>query len=117
MKAPFGLTVGWGDYIAPRGENKNKIMSDGLGGSTVKILLNILNLATFVLFCISIVTGIHLEKNIVGLGSHLGWVLGTFLLWMFTMILSMMYLYRMEKFCVELVEKFEEKKVEGEMKS
>jgi len=73
----------------------------------VKILLNILNLGTFVLFCLSLVTGIHLERNMAGLGSHLGWVLGTFLLWLFTWILSMMYLYRMEKFCVELVEKFE----------
>ena len=87
-------------------------MADGFGGSTVKILLNILNLGTFVLFCISIVTGIHLEKNMVGLGSHLGWVLGTFLLWLFTWILSMMYLYRMEKFCVEIVEKFEGQKSE-----
>ena len=73
----------------------------------MKILLNILNLGTFVLFCISIVTGIHLEKSLTGLGSHLGWVLGTLLLWMFTQILAMMYMYRMEKFCVEIVEKFE----------
>lgn len=75
----------------------------------MKILLNVLNLATFVLFCISIVTGIHLEKSLSGLGSHLGWVLGTLLLWMFTQILAMMYMYRMEKFCVEIVEKFEGK--------
>lgn len=80
-----------------------------MGGGTVKILLNILNLATFVLFCFSIVTGIHLERNISGLGSHLGWILGTLLIWMFTTILSMMYMYRMEKFCVEIVEKFEPK--------
>jgi uncharacterized membrane protein len=80
-----------------------------MGGQTVKILLNILNLATFVLFCISIVTGIHVERNFSALGSHLGWVLGTMLLWMFTWILSMMYMYRMEKFCVEIVEKFEGK--------
>ncbi|MFO1463145.1 MAG: hypothetical protein U1F66_05165 [bacterium] len=73
----------------------------------MKILLNLLNLGTFVLFCISIVTGIHLERNPAGLGSHLGWVLGTLLLWMFTQILAMMYMYRMEKFCVEIVEKFE----------
>ena len=76
----------------------------------MKILLNILNLATFVLFCVSIVTGIHLEKSLSGLGSHLGWVLGTMLLWMFTQILAMMYMYRMEKFCVEIVDKFEVKK-------
>jgi len=80
-----------------------------MGAPTVKILLNILNLGTFVLFCVSIVTGIHLEKSIVGLGSHLGWVLGTFLLWLFSTILSMMYMMRMEKFCVEIVEKFEGK--------
>ncbi len=73
----------------------------------MKILLNILNAATFVLFCVALVTGIHLEKNMAGLGSHLGWVLGTMLLWLFTYILSMMYMYRMEKFCVEIVEKFE----------
>ena len=78
-----------------------------MGGRTVKNLLNLLNLATFVLFCFSIVTGIHLEKDMHGLGSHLGWILGTLLLWMFTTILSMMYMYRMEKFCVEIVEKFE----------
>jgi len=75
----------------------------------VKLLLNFLNLGTFVLFCVSIVTGIHLEHSIVGLGSHLGYVLGTFILWLFTTILSMMYMYRMEKFCVEIVEKFEGK--------
>lgn len=78
-----------------------------MGGATVKILLNILNLATFVFFCIALVTGIGLEKNMTGLGSHLGWILGTLLLWMFTVILTMLYLYRMEKFCVEIVEKFE----------
>jgi len=80
-----------------------------VGGQAVKILLNLLNLGTFVLFCFSIVSGIHLEKSMVGLGSHLGWVLGTFLLWLFSTILSMMYMYRMEKFCVEIVEKFEGK--------
>jgi uncharacterized PurR-regulated membrane protein YhhQ (DUF165 family) len=73
----------------------------------VKILLNLLNLATFVFFCIALVTGIHLERNPQGLGSHLGWILGTLLIWMFTTILSLMYMYRMEKFCVEIVEKFE----------
>ncbi|HCU24344.1 MAG TPA: hypothetical protein DF383_04935 [Deltaproteobacteria bacterium] len=78
-----------------------------MGGQVVKILLNLLNLGTFVLFCISLVTGIHLERNPSGLGGHLGWVLGTLLLWMFTQILAMMYMYRMEKFCVEIVEKFE----------
>lgn len=78
-----------------------------MGGGTVKILLNLLNLATFVLFVIALVTGIHLEKDLSGLGSHLGWILGTLLLWMFTTILSLMYMYRMEKFCVEIVEKFE----------
>ncbi len=75
----------------------------------MKILLNLLNLATFVLFVFSLVTGIHLEKNMSGLGSHLGWILGTLLIWMFTTILSLMYMYRMEKFCVEIVEKFEGK--------
>jgi len=80
-----------------------------MGGQTVKILLNVLNLGTFVLFCISIVSGIHLEHSLTGLGSHLGWVLGTMLLWMFTQILALMYMYRMEKFCVEIVEKFEGK--------
>jgi hypothetical protein len=80
-----------------------------VGGHVVKILLNILNAATFVLFCVALVTGIHLERNMSGLGSHLGWVLGTMLLWLFTYILSMMYMYRMEKFCVEIVEKFEAK--------
>ena len=80
-----------------------------MGGHVVKILLNLLNLATFALFCVSLVTGIHLERSMVGLGSHLGWVLGTMLLWLFTQILAMMYLYRMEKFCVEIVEKFEGK--------
>ena len=80
-----------------------------MGGGTVKILLNLLNLATFILFVISIVTGIHLERELSGLGSHLGWILGTMLLWMFTTILSLMYMYRMEKFCVEIVEKFEGK--------
>jgi hypothetical protein len=83
-----------------------------VGGHIVKILLNILNLGTFVLFCVSIVTGIHLERDCSKLGSHLGWVLGTMLLWLFTYILSMMYMYRMEKFCVEIVEKYEEKKGE-----
>lgn len=78
-----------------------------MGGGTVKILLNLLNLGTFVLFCISIVTGVQLERNFSGLGSHMAWVLGTLLLWMFTAILSMMYMYRMEKFCVEMVEKYE----------
>jgi hypothetical protein len=82
-----------------------------VGGHVVKILLNLLNLGTFVLFCISIVTGIHLEQSLRGLGSHLGWVLGTMLLWMFTQILALMYMYRMEKFCVEIVEKFEGKEV------
>lgn len=80
-----------------------------MGGRTVKILLNLLNLGTFVLFCFSLVTGIHLEHSPAGLGSHLGWVLGTLLLWMFTQILALMYMYRMEKFCVEIVEKFEGK--------
>lgn len=80
-----------------------------MGGQTVKILLNLLNLGTFVLFCVSIVSGIHLEHSLTGLGSHLGWVLGTMLLWMFTQILALMYMYRMEKFCVEIVEKFEGK--------
>jgi len=75
----------------------------------VKILLNLLNLGTFVLFCFALVSGIHLEHNPMGLGSHLGWVLGTLLLWMFTQILAMMYMYRMEKFCVEIVEKYEGK--------
>ncbi len=79
----------------------------------MKILLNLLNLATFVLLCIALVTGIHLEQNISGLGSHLGWILGSLLLWMFTQILAMMYMYRMEKFCVEIVEKFEGKKTQG----
>ncbi len=73
----------------------------------MKIILNVLNLGTFVLFCISLVTGIRLERDFHGLGSHLGWLLGTLLLWMFTWILSMMYMIRMEKFCVEIVEKFE----------
>jgi len=80
----------------------------------VKILLNILNLVTFIFFCIAIVTGIHLEKNMTGLGSHLGWILGTLLIWMFTQILAMMYMFRMEKFCVEIVEKFEGKEGENE---
>lgn len=75
----------------------------------MKILLNLLNLVTFVFFIIALVTGIHLEKDIRGLGSHLGWILGTLLIWMFTSILSLMYMYRMEKFCVEIVEKFEGK--------
>ena len=75
----------------------------------MKTLLNILNLGTFVLFCISLVTGIHLERDHVGYGSHLGWILGTFILWMLATILSMMYMLRMEKFCVEIVEKFEGK--------
>ena len=78
-----------------------------MGGGTVKIFLNLLNLAIFVFFCIAIVTGIGLEKDMSGLGSHLAWVLGALLVWMFATILSMMYLYRMEKFCVEIVEKFE----------
>jgi hypothetical protein len=47
-----------------------------------------------------------------GLGSHLGWILGTLLVWMFTAILSLMYMYRMEKFCVEIVEKYEWKEKE-----
>jgi predicted outer membrane lipoprotein len=88
-----------------------------VGGGTVKILLNLLNLGTFVLFCFAVVTGIHLERDISGLGSHLAWVLGTLLLWMFTTILSMMYMYRMEKFCVEIVEKFEGKGSEGAAKN
>lgn len=73
----------------------------------MKILLQLLNVGTFVLFCFSLVTGIHLERNPAGLGGHLGWILGTLLLWMFTQILALMYMYRMEKFCVEIVEKFE----------
>jgi len=73
----------------------------------VKILLIFLNLTTFVFFCFALVTGIHLEKDTAGLGGHLGWILGTLLLWMFTQILAMMYMYRMEKFCVEIVEKFD----------
>lgn len=78
-----------------------------MGGPVVKTLLNILNLGTFVLFCFSLVTGIGLERDMSKLGSHLGWVLGTLLLWMLTTILSMLYMFRMEKFCVEIVEKFE----------
>ncbi len=77
----------------------------------MKLLLNLLNLGTFVLFCVSLVTGIGLERDPVGLGSHLGWVLGTFILWILTTILTMMYLIRMEKFCVEIVEKFEKEKL------
>jgi hypothetical protein len=80
-----------------------------MGDRAVKILLNLLNLGTFVLFCVSLVTGIHLERDPTRLGSHLGWILGTFLLWMLATILSMMYMVRMEKFCVEIVEKFEGK--------
>lgn len=98
------------DYIRSASKIKKFPPEDViLGGRTVKILLNLLNLATFILFIISLVTGIHLEKEMRGLGSHLGWILGTLLLWMFTTILSMMYMYRMEKFCVEIVEKFEDK--------
>ena len=83
-----------------------------MGGGTVKILLLILNFTTFVFFCFALVTGITLERNPAGIGSHLGWILGTLLIWMFTTILSLMYMYRMEKFCVEIVEKFEGKKSE-----
>ena len=78
-----------------------------MGDRAVKILLNILNLGTFVLFCVALVTGINLERDPTKLGSHLGWVLGTFILWMLATILSVMYMIRMEKFCNEIVEKFE----------
>ncbi|HKX12231.1 MAG TPA: hypothetical protein VJR29_10665 [bacterium] len=74
----------------------------------MKILLNLLNLGTFVLFCIAIDTGMG-DRSLTGLRGHLGWILGTMLLWMFTQILALMYMYRMEKFCVEIVEKFEGK--------
>lgn len=87
-----------------------------MGDRTVKLLLNIFNIGIFVLFCISLVTGIKLERSMVGLGSHLGWILGTFVLWMFSTILSIMYMMRMEKFCVEIVEKFEGKELVSQEK-
>jgi hypothetical protein len=111
--APFDLTGSEPDYIRPSSKIKNFPPEEtALGGQTVKILLNLLNLATFIFFIIALVTGIHLEKEMRGLGSHLGWILGTLLIWMFTTILSMMYMYRMEKFCVEIVEKYEWKEKE-----
>ncbi len=80
-----------------------------MGDRTVKFLLNLFNLGIFILFCLSLVSGIKLEKSMIGLGSHLGWILTTFVLWILSTILSIMYMMRMEKFCVEIVEKFEGK--------
>lgn len=83
-----------------------------MGGAAVKILLMLLNLATLVLFTFALLTGIHLSQRpggmIPGMGAHLGWILGTLLLWIFTQILALLYMYRIEKFCVELVNKYEE---------
>ncbi len=80
-----------------------------MAGSTVKLILNILNLGLLVLFSLALISGIHLSQQPNKLGVHLGWILGAMLLWLFTVILYMMYLYRMEKFCVEVVEKYEAK--------
>ncbi|MCB1214540.1 MAG: hypothetical protein KDK66_03595 [Deltaproteobacteria bacterium] len=79
----------------------------------MKILLMLLNMGTLVLFTFALLTGIHISQGgtvIPGMGAHLGWILGTFLLWMFTQILALLYMYRMEKFCVEVVNKYEDGK-------
>lgn len=80
-----------------------------MAGSTVKTILNILNLGLLVLFSLALISGINLGHQPNKLGSHLGWILGAMLVWLFTVILYMMYLYRMEKFCVEIVDKYEKK--------